>query len=585
MEIETAPKTLDLAAQARQAINVLTRAVVPQQSYAVWQCMALHTNPPYFAWPNWLTSKWLEALPRMRRMTGDDRNLDVEAEMMQACLTQIGPDGLLYYPATSPDVPPGTAYPMVCARMILAMAAWHERDGNAEWVERIRAMAGGLAAIAIRRGHYAYYPVESGYAGGTWSYTQRGGGRTEHFPYSPPDEPSREQQGHEGTVKFDVAVPVRALVRAFRITGDEALLDAARRLAAFCLLPSMWEDGAVLGIAGHEHGLFAGHFHGNMMAVRGLLELAIATGDSRLKGLVREAYEHARRAGIARIGWFPAWVQPERFGRPASLHGACETCGIADMIALGVAMSDAGMGDYWDDVDACLRNQLVEQQVTDADRVQAMHGHVKETQPRLTVQSVLGATDDVIERSMGGFGMGTPAALSPAACWGCCTANGSLALYDGWDGIVRFRDGVATVNLLLSRVTPWVDVVSELPFEGRVRLEVKAAQKLAVRVPGWASIDNVTVSLGETAVSPARVGRYLLVEDLKPGDAVELRFPVTEQVDHYAVNGQTWRIAFRGSTAMDVSPREEGTDRYQLYQRGERAGEKMVESAVIAPPA
>ena len=38
----------------------------------------------------------------------------------------------------------------------------------------------------------------------------------------------------------------------------------------------------------------------------------------------------------------------------------------SDMIALGVRLSDAGVGDYWDDVDAVARNQLIEQQLTDA---------------------------------------------------------------------------------------------------------------------------------------------------------------------------------------------------------------------------
>ena len=62
-----APDTLDLAAHA-YAINVLTRAVVPARSYAVWQNMKVDANPPHFAWPNWLTYKWAEALPLMRAM-------------------------------------------------------------------------------------------------------------------------------------------------------------------------------------------------------------------------------------------------------------------------------------------------------------------------------------------------------------------------------------------------------------------------------------------------------------------------------------------------------------------------------------
>jgi hypothetical protein len=38
---------------------------------------------------------------------------------------------------------------------------------------------------------------------------------------------------------------------------------------------------------------------------------------------------------------------------------------VGDMVGLGIRLSDAGLGDYWDDVDAVVRNQLVEQQLTD----------------------------------------------------------------------------------------------------------------------------------------------------------------------------------------------------------------------------
>ena len=581
MTTETIPQTLDLVEHARLALNVLTRAVVPQQYYAVWQCMYLHTNPACFAWPNWITAQWVEALPGLRAMTGDDRNAGVEQAMMNSLLERIGPDGLLYHPPVSPDIPPGTAYPANCARMILAMDAWHERDGDPAWIDRIRAMAEGLAKIAIRRNHCAYYPPESGWAGGTWSFTQRGAGRTEFYPYSPPDEPSRDQQGHEGAVKLDNALPIRGLVRAYTLTGDEALLEAARRLAAFCLLPAMWEPGADWGFPGHEHGLFAGHFHGNAAALRGLLDLAVATGDASLKGFVREAYEHARRAGIPRIGWFPAWVVPERFGRSPYLRSVCETCGIADMLALAIAMSDAGIGDYWDDADACVRNQLVEQQITDADRLAALRREVESTQPRQQVNDVLEATGNVVERSLGGFAMGGPASLNPVAAWGCCTGSGSLALHDAWESIVRYADGLATVNLLLNRRSPWVDVASRLPFDGRVTITARTARKLAVRIPGWASVEQAAASLAGQEITPARVGRYLVIDGLTEGQPVEIAFTLGDRSESCTVNGRRWQLVFRGNTLVDISPRDDGGPAaYPIYRRGDvRAAAPAEQSA------
>ena len=226
------PDTFDLADRARLAINVLTRALVPQRSHAAWHEMNIDRNPPCFKWANWLTYKWIEALARMRTMSGHEQNLDVEQAMMQAFVDRIGPHGLLYYPSLSPDQPPNTAYAVGCGRMMLAMAAWHDRDGDPRWLDLMKNMARGLDRMAIRRFHYAYFPLESGYAAdGSWAFTRRGGGRAEYFPYTPPDEPAREQQGHEGTVKFEAGTVIRGLVRTYEMTGDESCLDLARRLA------------------------------------------------------------------------------------------------------------------------------------------------------------------------------------------------------------------------------------------------------------------------------------------------------------------------------------------------------------------
>ena len=78
----------------------------------------------------------------------------------------------------------------------------------------------------------------------------------------------------------------------------------------------------------------------------------------------------------------------------------------------------------------------------------------------------LGATDDVIERMLGGFGIGRLTRLKPVAASGCCTANATLGLYYAWEGIVRCCAGMATVNLLLNRSSPWLDIDSHCHLSG-----------------------------------------------------------------------------------------------------------------------
>src|SRR5207249_3763965 len=98
---------------------------------------------------------------------------------------------------------------------------------------------------------------------------------------------------------------------------------------------------------------------------------------------------------------------------------------------------------------------------------------------------------DVLERMLGCFvGPGGDVShIFEVTGAGCCTGNSPVGLFDAWKSIVRYRDGQATVNLLLNRASPWVDVDSYLPYEGRIRLRNKTAKSLAVRIPGWVNLD------------------------------------------------------------------------------------------------
>jgi len=68
------------------------------------------------------------------------------------------------------------------------------------------------------------------------------------------------------------------------------------------------------------------------------------------------------------------------------------------------------------------------------------------------------------------------------------------------------------------------------------------------------------------------VGNYLFVSDLKPGEIVELTFPIRETTARYTVNAQSpaemsYTCTFRGSTLVDISPRDTAPTSLQLYRR------------------
>ena len=92
-----------------------------------------------------------------------------------------------------------------------------------------------------------------------------------------------------------------------------------------------------------------GHVHSYVSGLMGMIYAAEAAHDARLMQYVRDSYEYIRNFGIARVG----------------LLG--EGCTTGDMTQLAIKLSEAGVGDYWEDVDCYVRNQLVEIQLTDPD--------------------------------------------------------------------------------------------------------------------------------------------------------------------------------------------------------------------------
>ena len=62
------------------------------------------------------------------------------------------------------------------------------------------------------------------------------------------------------------------------------------------------------------------------------------------------------------------------------------------------------------------------------------------------------------------------------------------------------------------------------------------------------------------------------MDSLKPGDAVTIDFPVQESTTSYTVNSrtndeQTYTCKFRGSTVVDISPRDNLATSYPLFLR------------------
>ena len=550
------PDTLDLAERAKLGVHHFV-SIMDEDFDCQMRWMGDHNSMDHgLGMFSVCQPKAFEAMAMLRVMSGSQEGLDREEKMVEMMVSLLGNDGLWWTPADAKRMPlpePQEMFPYLAphgaARMMRAMIAWYQYTGDARWKEQIDRMVEAFDRILlVHKGDYAYIPVPDGRTASAEipdylrpSYIRDRGWKGFVEPIGEKATP-----GTEGSVLCHTGNYPGVLANWYLISGNEQALRLSGETARFYTQPRFWADwegGEYPGVVGAEHAHWHGHVHGYINTLRAVLEYAIAANDPQLKAFVRDGYEWTRQPTLARFGFL----------------GDCQGCGCGRLIGLAVKLSYTGVGDYWEDVDTYVRNIHAEMQFTPEDfpdlakdwEVKAGSGKVG---PR--------------EAMIGGFG-GT----AHKGWWAlCCSPHGNMGLFYAWDGILRYSDGVAQVNLLLNRASPWMDIDSYLPYEGKVVLKNKVCREAFVRIPLWVEKDAVVCRIGERAAQPAWFGRYMRFEHLKQGDVMTIEFPIlkrTEQWTGPSSEGWDWpkswsfsarptakaatTFTLKGNTIVDIS--------------------------------
>ena len=238
-----------------------------------------------------------------------------------------------------------------------------------------------------------------------------------------------------------------------------------------------------------------------------------------------------------------------------------ETCQLSDMIAIALRLSEARVGDYWDDADRWIRNHLAEAQLTNIDWV----GRLSQDLPIEPYST----TERVAERNIGAFAGGPDpndwyAGAHSHVLGHCCTANGSKVLFWIWERILRYQDGKLRVNLLLNRASKWADVDSYIPYQGRVDVQVKQGVDLSIRIPEWVTPAETHCKVNDKDRSLEWEGRYAKVGSVKLGDVVILTFPIFKRTDHAHIEKRPYTLVRKGNEVISIDP---PGHHYPLYQR------------------
>jgi hypothetical protein len=322
------PDTLDLASRGALAVEGLINFLDPNQNYEQYQIAFFNVNPPYMAHYNMEASnqgKLAKGVITTRLMSGSRANLREQVAMFNAMIDRVNEKGVFYN-----DLNQGPWVPSIT--VLEAMVDLYQIKPHPKLLKLIRFLADGIVSLATVKGDLAYFtnvgPEHGDSEIGVLGYWQQ---------------------------MFYHGKSLRSLVRAYTIMGDKKYLELGEKLKNLIMLEKHWQvEAAPKAIVPHEHAWFSGHHHSYTSALMGLLLYAEATNDPVLMEFVRSGYEYLRKYGIARIGLFG------------------EMCTTADMVWLAVKLSELGVGDYWEDVDQYTRNMLVEQQLTEPERLRAV---------------------------------------------------------------------------------------------------------------------------------------------------------------------------------------------------------------------
>lgn len=520
------PDTLDLAERAQLAINAMTGAINEELDYEY--CWHLSLVPPelHHHTVEWFdcNTRAAESLPYFRLITGSDLNADIEENMIKSMLSRIGDDGLYYNAPYRDDAPwrkGGYCWPVIepenedfspaygNGQMIIALLSRYQAFGDPGLLESARKMAHRLMEIAIDKEDYVYFPLTKG--NGMSGYCRNLG-------WLDTDEPLDETSSPEGAVTGLYGSVVRGMSLYYRLTGDNKALEFAGKLVRYILKPQFWMGGIEKWGDRTQHvrqhgysqckpsALFQGHLTCLSMTLHGLIDYASVANDAHLKAFVRQAYEYMRNFGLSRIGmWGENMVNNM-------------------MASVAIKLADAGVGDYWEDVDQYARNTLVEDQFVDAALLHKLcqERDVSSGSGKVSIERLLGCLRWHGVVTMDGV------VMDP-------TQNGVLVsgpylepLYFVWESILRVRDNAAQVNLLLNRVSPHLDVESHLPYEGKVVIRNKRAEHLSIRIPSWVNRNDIRCRIGNNDVPFHWVGNYLTLGTVRKNDEVVLEFPMIE---------------------------------------------------------
>ena len=350
---------------------------------------------------------------------------------------------------------------------------------------------------------------------------------------------------------------IKSLMVAARALKCQAGMDAARILV---------DRTIVHGRTFTPDNTFgpSGHMHGNLRAMVGAADYALATGDPVLFSRVDALYRYVKTTGAA-FGFLP-----EAIGRKGDII-SCETCALMDFAGIGVTLANHGHPEYWGDMERLARNQYVESQVRDASWLASDSARPDTFQ--FTYR-------DIGRRILGAWaGWSSPTHILAAretlnAHWGgpelknkvralqnCCGGSGLHGLFTLWKNAARFEDGTLSVNMHIDKKLPQAEIRCDQPYRGLLKVALNADADVRVRIPEFTNSAVINVRVNDQALpgTAKSFGNFLELGQFHTGDRIEISYPLPIRTEDIAIGNpgfRQWRyrVTWKGDTVVRMEP-------------------------------
>lgn len=337
---------------------------------------------------------------------------------------------------------------------------------------------------------------------------------------------------------YPIAGVVLAMARYLESVDAPESDDLLTRLATFVVRHSRVFE---------PDGRYFGHTHsgGILTAIAAVLRWALRRGDRATVEFMKNAFDWTL-AYSSTWGWVPDGLGPQAT--------SCESCSITDALHAAILLGRHVDPDYFDFVERCARNQLMENQIIRPERalppgefpqreavLKALHGS-------WASHSLPNSLDNCLK-----------------GVEGCCLGAGIRACYLVWESVIQKREDAVFVHLAMSRNSPWVEVMGYQPYEGQLDIRIHAAPKLRVRIPAWVRATDIQVRIDQQVVQAGFFNpRYLGFENLKRGQLLEITYPLRQETIAEIVADKEYHVRWRGDTVVHIAPQGQ---RYPLYER------------------